>query len=317
MHSVKGAKTLYNKKPLLIRIWQHKVIYLLLLPIVIHVVIFSYIPMYGLTLAFRDFRIGDPLFPVGEAARWVGLRNFQDFFSSIYAFRTIRNTILNSVFSLIFAFWVPIVFALLLNEIRHIKYKRTVQTISYLPYFISSAIIAGLAVTFLNERSGMVNNIIEFFGGQRVEWLMIPEAFRPIHITIGSWQTFGWGSILYLAAIAGIDQNLYEAAKIDGANRLQQAWHITLPGISPTIFILLIFTIGNMMGGDVERILLMYNPSVYSTADVLGTYIYRQGMEMSRFSLSTAVGLFASTVNFALLILANWSSRRITGNSVW
>jgi len=260
--------------------------------------------------------MGDSFFTLGQDANWVGFKHFIDFFQSMYFVRVMRNTVLNSALTLLTGFWVPIIFALLLNEVVHKTFKKVVQSVSSLPYFISSVVIVGIVVSFVNK-DGLINNIIELFGGQRVQLLNEPQYFRLIYIIMHIWQHFGWSAVLYLASISSVSPALYESADIDGANRWQKMLNITLPGITPTIVIMLILSVGNILNSDTERILLLYNPLIYDTADVIGTYIYRIGLIKCEYSYSTAVGLFTSVVNFVLLMFANKISNRISNYSLW
>ncbi|HHV95895.1 MAG TPA: sugar ABC transporter permease [Clostridiaceae bacterium] len=291
---------------------KNKMIYLLAVPVLAYYIIFHYGPMYGVIIAFKNFTpargiLGSP---------WVGFRWFQEFFSSYYFGRLLRNTLLINIYSLIFSFPAPIFLALLLNELRNQKFKKVVQTISYLPHFISLVVICGMIVNF-TARDGILNDIIAFFGGERTTMLLRPELFRTIYVASGIWQGVGWGSIIYLAALAGIDIELYQAAVIDGANRWHQVWHVTLPGILPTIVILLIMRIGSLMSVGYEKIILLYNSSIYETADVISTFVYRKGLLEANYSYSSAVGLFNSVINFLLLIIANWISRKVNETSLW
>lgn len=218
--------------------------------------------------------------------------------------------------NLLFGFPAPIIFALLLNEVQNSKFKKIVQTITYLPHFVSTVVICGLIVSF-SAKEGLFNTIISFFGGARTDLLMSKAAFRPIYIASGIWSGFGWGSIIYLSALAGVDQEQYEAAYIDGAKRFQRMFYITLPGILPTIVILLIMDIGKLMSVGSEKILLLYSPLTYEVADVISTYVYRKGLEDNDYSYSTAVGLFNSVINIILITIANTVSRRLTDTSLW
>jgi len=247
---------------------------------------------------------------------WIGFEHFKTFFSSYYFRRIVRNTLLINLYDIIFGFPAPIIFALLLNEIRNSLFKRSIQTITYIPHFISVVVICGMIVDFLSMK-GLVNNIIEFFGGKPIQFLIEPKWFRAIYVGSGIWQNLGWGSIVYLSALTGINPNLYEAARIDGAGRFKQVIHITLPGIAPTIIILLILRIGNMMSLGFEKIILLYNPNTYETADVISSYVYRKGLLEMNYSYSAAVGLFNSVVNFILLVSANKLSRTVTETSLW
>lgn len=291
---------------------KNKLIYLMALPVLAYYIIFHYGPMYGVIIAFKNFSPGRGIL----GSSWVGFQWFKDFFSSYYFGRLLRNTVLINVLNLIFSFPAPIILALLLNELRHERFKKTVQTVSYLPHFISLVVICGMIHDF-TARDGIINDIVEWFGGERKTMLLEPGLFRPIYIISGIWQNVGWDSIIYLAALSSIDQELYEAAVIDGANRWKQTLHITLPGILPTIVILLIMRIGAMMNVGHEKIILLYNSNIYETADVISTFVYRKGLSQANYSYSAAVGLFNSIVNFVLIILANWFSRKATEISLW
>lgn len=291
---------------------RNRYVYLMALPVVAYYVIFHYVPIYGLVIAFKDF---SPRVGILES-EWVGLEHFASFFNSYYAVRVIRNTILINVYQLVFSFPAPIILALLLNEVRSSTYKRSIQTITYLPHFISLVVVCGFIKDF-TASDGVINDIIAFFGGERSGLLGQPELFRTIFVSSGIWQEIGWGSIIYLAALAGIDPGLYESATIDGAGRLKQTWYITLPGIMPTIVILLILRIGKMMSVGFEKIILLYSPITYETADVISSFIYRRGLVGFEYSYATAVGLFNSIINFLMLIGANWLSRKYSETSLW
>jgi len=286
---------------------------LLSLPCIIFYILFAYMPMYGAIIAFKDFQLGDTIF----SAPWVGLKWFKDFFGSISFWRLMKNTLLINFYSLIFGFPIPIIFALVLNEIRLRKFKRFVQTVSYAPYFISTVVIVGILYNFFGYGHGVVNNILESLGYERIRFFLQSEYFRPLYIGSGIWQSFGYSSIIYIAAMSGVNVELYEAAVIDGASRLQQIWHVTLPAIRPTIVILLILNFGRLMSEGFEKIILMYSPATYDVADVISTYVYRRGLVQMEFSFSTAIGLYNSVLNFILLIVANAASRRISGISLW
>ena len=281
---------------------------LLILPCIVFYVLFNYMPMYGAIIAFKDFRLGDTIL----SAPWIGVKWFVEFFKHMYFWRLIKNTLLINVYSLIFGFPAPILFALVLNEIRRKKFKSAIQTVSYMPHFISMVVIVGLLHNFFDLNSGIVNNIIESLGMQRIHFFMESKYFRPLYIGSGVWQSFGYGSIIYIAAMSGIDTDLYEAATIDGASRLRQMWHITLVGIRPTITIILIFNIGGLMSEGFQKIILMYSPATYEVADVISTYVYRRGLIDMDYSFSTAVGLFNSVINFGLLVAANAVARRMS-----
>ncbi|MDQ1914026.1 ABC transporter permease subunit [Paenibacillus sp. GD4] len=290
----------------------NKYVYLMLAPVVLYYFVFYYTPMYGLQIAFKDFSPGLGMWE----SPWVGFKHFQDFFNSYYFWRLLRNTLLLSLYELLFAFPASILLALLLNELRSAVFKRAVQTVTYMPHFISIVVIAGMMVDFL-ARDGLINNMLAWFGIEPIAFLRESGWFRTIFISSGIWQSVGWGSIIYLSAMSGIDPSLYEAAKVDGANRWKQTMHITLPGIAPTVIILLILQIGNFMTVGTDKILLLYNSSTYETADVIGTFVYRKGILESDFSYSAAVGLFNSIINFILLVFANTISRRTSETKLW
>jgi putative aldouronate transport system permease protein len=291
---------------------RNRTVYLLALPMVAYYFLFHYQPMYGAVIAFKDFAPGRGIW----GSPWAGFEHFESFFRSIYFFRVLRNTVVLSVQNLVLGFPAPILLALLLNEIRNHAYKRTVQTVSYLPHFVSIMVICGMIIDF-TASDGLVNDIVAFLGGKRVTMLLKQDLFRPIYVITEIWQRAGWQSIIYLAALTAIDPQLYEAATIDGAGRLRQTWSITLPGLLPTIVIMLILRIGQMMNIGFEKIILLYNPTIYETADVISSYVYRKGLLDFSFSFSTAVGLFDSAINFGLLVSANALSRRLNETSLW
>lgn len=291
---------------------RHKSLYLMLLPIVIYYLIFHYYPMYGAQIAFRDFipkkgMLGSP---------WVGLKHFENFFNSVYFGRLIRNTLEINLLNLIFGFPAPIILALMLNEVTNSKFKKTIQTVSYLPHFISMVVIGGLILEF-TATDGFITNILTLFGYPKQNLMTDPQLFKPIYIISEIWQGIGWGSIIYIAAITGINAELYEAARIDGAGRWKQMLHVTLPGITPTIVTMLVMRIGSMMSLGYEKIILIYNPSIYETADVISTYVYRKGLIEQSYSFSTAVGLFNSIINLILLVAANRVCKKLTGHGLW
>ncbi len=268
--------------------------------------------MYGITIAFKDF---NPRLGI-HASKWVGLKHFKAFFSSIYFGRTIKNTLLISAYSLLWGFPASIILALLLNEITRERFKRVVQTVTYLPHFISLVVICGMIVDFTST-DGLINSILANFGVEPTNLLTRPELFRTIYIGTGIWQDIGWDSIIYLSALSGINPTLYEAATIDGAGRWKQLWHVTLPGIAPTIIIMLILNIGGLMSVGFEKIILLYNPLTWETSDVISSYIYRKGIINANYSFSTAVGLFESAIGFTLLAGANKLSKKVSETSLW
>ncbi len=294
------------------RLLKNKYLYLMALPVVLYYFIFAYYPMYGAIIAFKNFSpmkgiIGSP---------FVGLKNFRDFFNSYYFIRLLQNTALISLYDIIFGFPAPIILALLMSEVRNRFFRRTVQTITYMPYFISLVVVCGIIVDACLP-NGFVSNVVSWLGVEKTNLLGKPEYFRSIYVGSNIWQNVGFGSIIYLAAITGVDQQLYESAVLDGAGRLKQVWHITLPSISSTIIILFILRIGNMLNVGFEKVILLYSPITYEVADVISSFVYRKGLLESNFSYSAAVGLFNSVINFTLLVIANRISRRLTESSLW
>jgi putative aldouronate transport system permease protein len=290
----------------------NKAIYLMLTPVILYYLIFHYKPMYGAIIAFKDFTPSKGIM----GSPWVGFKHFQEFFTDYYFMRILKNTLIISINSLIFSFPAPIILALLLNELKSKWFSRTVQTISYMPHFISMVVICGILKQFTMD-DGIITYIFSLFGFEKITMLSQPQLFVPIYVGSGIWQEIGWGAIIYLAALTGIDQEQYEAAKIDGANRWKQTLHVTLPGIAPTIIILLILRMGSILSVGFEKIILLYNPSIYETADVISTYVYRKGLLEFNWSFSSAVGLFNSVINFILIILANWMSKKVNETSLW
>lgn len=299
------------------RLWtalvQDRFLYMLLIPFVAWYILFEYLPMYGLQIAFKDFR----LFKGIDGSAWVGLRHFQDLMGHEIFWEKLKNTLVISLLSLLFAFPAPIVLALLLNEVRSKLFKKAVQTLTYLPHFISIVIIAGLVTQFLAPTNGLLNLIIEKLGGEKIYFLTEARYFRTIFISSNIWKEVGFGSILYLAALSGINPELYEAAVTDGAGRWKRIWHITLPGIAPTIAIMLILKIGDLLGVGYEYIILLYQPSTYSTADVISTYVYRTGLQGGHYDAATAVGLFNSVVALVLVTISNYVSKKVSETSLW
>ncbi len=292
------------------REWQ---IYAMLAPMIIWFIVFLYKPMYGLQIAFKDYSI----FRGIEASPWVGMEHFNDLFGNSQFLRAIKNTFLISFYSLIFGFPVPILLALMFNEIIHAVFKRSAQTIVYLPHFISTVIIAGIVITAFSPSAGIVNTVLGWLGFEPVYFLTKAEWFRPIFIGSGIWQEAGFSSIIFLAAIAGVNPSLYESAVVDGASRWQMVWKITLPSILPTIIIMLIIRIGNLMEVGFELIILLYQPATYETADVINTYIYRQGLQSGQYDLAAAAGFFNAVVAFILVMAANSISKRFSRTSLW
>jgi putative aldouronate transport system permease protein len=290
-------------------------LYLMVLPVIVIYFVYSYIPLFGAVIAFKNYKPNLGILASPWAGQY-GLEHFLEFFQGIYFARTVRNTLLISLYSLLFGFPAPILLALLLNEVRAARYKRLLQTLTYFPHFISQVVICGIILQFCLT-DGLFNNIGAIFGIPAKSLLQDPKYFRTIYVGTGIWQGVGWSSIIYLAAITGIDPQLFEASSLDGATRLQNVIHITLPGIKNTVVILLIMQVGNMMSVGSEKILLLYNASIYETADVISTYIYRRGLLEFNWSFSTAVDLFNSVINFSLVLAANTISRRFSETSLF
>jgi len=295
------------------RDWKmNKYKYLLILPVLVYLALFCYKPMYGLIIAFNNYKPTRGI----TGSDYVGLMWFDNFFNNIYFWRLLSNTFTISALSIVFGFPAPIILALLLNEIQNDKFKRTVQTITYMPYFISLVVTCSIIKIYCQE-NGLFSQIIEIFGGTRRNLLIDPSAYRPIYVLSGIWQNIGWNSIIYLAALSGIDQEQYEAARIDGANRFQQMLHITIPGILPTIMILFVLRMGSILNVGYEKVLLLYTENTYNVADVFSTYTYRVGLEQKQYSLSTAVSLFNTMVNIIFLVFTNWLSRKTTESGLF
>lgn len=292
------------------REWQ---LYLMLIPVMVWLLMFLYKPMWGLQIAFKDFNA----FRGIAASDWVGFEHFQTLLGNAQFHRAVKNTFVISFYSLFIGFPVPILLALMFNEVLNQKFKKTAQTIVYLPHFISSVIIAGIVIAGFSPSSGVVNTIIEWLGFEPIYFLTKPEWFRPIFIGSNIWQEAGFSSIVYLAAIAGVSPTLYESAVVDGASRWQMMWKITLPSILPTILIMLIIRIGNLLEVSFEMIILLYQPATYETADVVNTFIYRQGLQGNQVDLAAAAGLFNAVIAFVLVITANSISRRYSNTSIW
>lgn len=292
---------------------MNRMLYLLALPIVIYYLLFHFLPMCGIVIAFKDFQIRDGFF----GSEWVGLQNFIDFFNSILFWRLIRNTLLISIYQLIFAFPIPIIFALMVNELRNQRFKKLVQTISYMPHFISMVVVAGMLTQFLSS-TGFISGIVSLFTGEKTNLLMNPDYFRTIYVSSGIWQQFGWKSIVYIAALSSVDTQLYEAAIMDGAGKWKQLIHVTLPAIMPTVVTLFIMDVGRIMTIGFQKTILLYNSATYEVADVISSYVYRMGLGGNfEFSYTTAIEVFGSVINLILIVIANKLSRKFSENSLW
>jgi ABC-type polysaccharide transport system, permease component len=292
---------------------QNRWLYIMFLPVLIWFIVFAYIPMGGIVIAFQNYNIFSGVFN----SPWVGFENFKRFFSDPYFFRLLRNTILLNVYGLLWGFPVPILLALAFNEVKNKHFRKLAQTISYLPYFISTVVVVSMALQFLSPSTGIINIVLNKLGFKSVYFMQHPEYFRTILITMGIWAGSGFSAILYIAALAGVPQEQYEAAVIDGANRRQQMRYITLPALIPTIIIMLILNLGSLLSVGYERIILMYNPYIYETADVLNTYVYRLGIMGTDYSFAQAISLFQNGIGFFLVYIANKISLKLNETSLW
>ncbi len=285
---------------------------IMFLPVFLYYLIFSYKPMYGALMAFQDYSPAKGVW----GSTWVGMKHFHDFFTGPYFGRLMFNTIKISLYSIVFGFPAPIILALLMNEIKNKQYKSVIQTLSYLPHFISLVIICGMIKKFTLD-TGIINDIIAFFGGTRKTFLNDPNSFVSLYVISDIWQEVGWNSIIYFAALSNIDQQLYEAATVDGAGKFKQIIHVTLPGILPTVMIMLILRMGSALSVGYEKIILLYNPMTMKTADVISSYVYRKGLQEQSYSFSAAVGLFNSVINFLFLVITNKISKITTEKALW
>lgn len=291
-------------------------LYALIAPVLVHIFIFCYIPMYGIVIAFQDYYPGAPFMAFDGSTKWVGLKHFANFITDPYFGRLIRNTVYLNLLGLVLGFSAPILFALLLNEINNAKFKKFAQTASYMPHFISMVVVAGMVISFINGE-GIINQFLALFGVPPTAYTVDPKAFPWVLTLTGIWKGFGWGSILYLSNISSVDPGLYESAKLDGANRGQRMLHITLPAMRNLILINLIFSVGGLLSSSTETILLLYNPATYETADVIGTYVYRMGIEGGKFSQTAAIGLFTTVINFTLVYICNKLTNKFADYGLW
>ena len=312
--SPKGSDWTPPKKSAYRNLRQNMQLYLMLLIPVIYYIVFRYVPMFGNIIAFRRYRAGGNLFGSGTAS----FKYFKSFIKDASFWRAFRNTLILNITYLLFRFPLTLIFALLINEIRNLHWKKFVQTVSYLPHFISMVIVCGMIKELLGT-NGPMNALVTMMGGSKIQFLAIAKYFVPIFTISGVWQSIGWGTILYLAAMANINPSLYEAAAVDGAGHFQRVWHITLPSIMPTITTLLILDIGGLVGsgGAFEKVFLLYNPMIYSSADIISTYVYRMGIGSGNYSYATAVGLFEGLINLVLLTIANLTSKKLTESSLF
>ncbi len=287
-------------------------LYVMLIPLLVVMLLFTYKPMWGLQIAFKEYS----LFGGIAESPWIGVENFKVFLSGPYFWRLLKNTLIIGFYGLLFGFPAPIILSILLNEVRNLTYKKTVQTMFFLPYFVSTVVVAGI-ITNILAPSGVVNVILQKFGFDSIYFMAESKYFRTIYTIMGIWQNCGYTAVIYLAALAGIDMEQYEACRIDGGNKLQQIWHITLPGIAPTVVIMLIMNCGSLINVGAETIILLYQPSTYKTADVISTYVYRTGISDGDYGTATAVGLFNSVVGMLFVVLANTVSKRVSEYSLW
>jgi putative aldouronate transport system permease protein len=292
---------------------KHKYLLLMFLPCLLYYILFKYVPMFGIVISFKNY---NPFIGV-MGSDWVGFKYYVMFFNNPDFLKLLRNTFLLGMYKLIFGFPAPIVLALLLNELKHMVFKRFVQTVSYLPHFISNVIVASMVVMFLSPSGGIINNLIEDFGFEKINFMVMPDMFRSVYVLSEIWQHVGWETILYLAALTSIDPMLYEASEMDGASRLRKLWHITLPGIAPTIVILLILNVGKVIEIGFEKVFLLYNPATYETADILSTYVYRVGLMQGNFSYASAIDVFTGLVSLVFIVSTNYASRKLSETSLW
>ena len=302
-----------NKNGLRNSIKKHPVLYIMLAPGIVFMLIFRYIPMYGVVLAFKEWNLVKGIF----GSPWIGFENFRYLFNSRDFLNVFRNSVWISLIRIFWGFPAPIILALMLNEVRNQINKRVTQTLLYLPHFISWVIIAGIVMNFTSVNNGVINEIIKIFGGQPIAFLQSERYFRSVLVVSEIWKSAGWGTIVYLAAISGVDPSLYEAAIVDGANRMQRIWHITFPGITNTIVVLLILRTGSILNNGFEQIYMLYSPLVYDVADVFETYSYRIGLAGGRFSYGTAIGMFQSVVGLILIFTTNTISKRLGEGGMW
>lgn len=305
MKKLQKSKKAYLKK--------HLWLYVFLLPALIYFAIFHYGPMYGIIMAFQNF---NPIAGIKDS-EFVGLKNFEILFRSDDFLRVFRNSIWISILKLLWGFPIPIILAIMLSELRMKKFVRVSQTVTYMPHFISWVVLSGILINLLSTAGGAVNNLIEFFGGTPVQFLQSTKYFRSVLVISDIWKEMGWSAVVYVAAISGIDREMYEAAKVDGATMLKKIWYITLPSLAPTITVLLILRMGSVLRNGFEQIFMLYSPAVYDVADVFETYTYRIGMTQGQYSFSTAVGLFQSVVGLILVLITNSISKKVGEGGIW
>jgi putative aldouronate transport system permease protein len=308
-----SSPTVPKKKTFVTKLKKSWQLYLFALPAFIIILIFSYGPMYGVIIAFKDYM---PAFGI-LGSPWVGFKHFQRFFESYYFWDLMKNTLGISVYSLVVGFPLPIILALVLNELKDGPFKKFTQTVTYAPNFISVVVICGMVISFLTPSTGIINHLLDFLGFERISFMSDPRWFKTVYVLSGVWQGTGWGSVIYLAALSGVDIQLHEAATVDGATRLQRIWYINLPTIVPTMVILLIMNLGSVMSLGYEKILLLQNALNMDSSNVIATFVYKQGLLEAQYSFAAAVGLFNSAINAVLLILVNSISRKVSQTSLW
>lgn len=306
-------KSISKKRKLWNAVKQNWQLYLLLIPCIVFFVIFNYLPIYGVQIAFRDYKVAFGI----SGSQWVGLEHFKTFFEAHYFSRLISNTLLLNLYSLLLGFPIPILLALMLNRIRFSRFKKFTQTMIYVPHFISTVVMAGMLYIFLSPTNGIFNTVIQAFGGDPINFMVEPGMFRPIYVLSGVWQDAGWGTILYLAALTGIDQALYEAAEIDGASIWQKIRHIDIPSIVPICAMVFILECGKLMNSNTEKTLLLQTPGNVATSDVLGVYVYNVGLGSAKFSYTAAIGLFINIINFILIISVNQLSKKVSDTGLF
>lgn len=317
MKEVRTNRSLLRKKRLTY-VMHHPAMYIMLLPGLFFLFVYKLFPLYGIQIAFRDYNVFLGSNPIDAIAKspWVGMKYFNQLFSSTQFLQVLKNTLTISILKIVFLFPLPIICAILLNEIHHKIYHKFVQTVIYVPYFLSWVIIYGVFYSIVSSY-GVLNSMLGLTAGDKINFLSDPIKFIWLLVFTEGWKETGYNTIIYLASITAIDGTLYEAARVDGANRWKQIWHVTLPGLLPTIVLMLILRVGNILNAGFEQILVFYNPSVYSTADIIDTYVYRMGLGQMDFSLSSAMSLFNSVVAFVLIVGANAVSRKLTERSIW
>ena len=307
-----SAKSKKKKRNTLKKIKKNWDLYLLITPVIVYFIVFHYVPMYGVQIAFKDFFATSGI----TGSPWVGFKHLERFFDSYYFWRLIKNTLGIGLYTLLLSFPIPIIIALMLNEVRHEKYKRFVQTVIFAPHFLSTVVVVGMLLLFIKP-DGLINQIIMLMGNEPISFITEPSYFKSLYVFSDVWQTMGWSSIIYIAALSSVDYSLHEAAIIDGATRLQRIWHINIPTILPTIVIMFILSSGSIMAVGFEKVFLMQNSLNLSSSEVISTFVYKIGIQEAQYSFSAAVGLFNSIINFIMLIMVNSFAKKINKTSLW